>query len=135
MSIPRLKKTLISESSKICIFYQGVISYIWLKIWIFLTLFFVVQIVQKEFSQTFLTQKTFSTLQISWYLEVEKFALFAKGLVHDFNKKSEVFLISLFSAKLLKRVFGNVLNRKRAFLDYKNVDFRRLQNCHFLPSG
>ena len=45
-------------------------------------------------------------------MEVEKLAFFAKGLVHDFDQKFEVSLPSLFSAKLIKRVFGNVVDRK-----------------------
>ena len=30
-----------------------------------------------------------------------------------------------------KKVFGNVLDRKLAFLDYKNMDLKKLQNWHF----
>ena len=29
------------------------------------------------------------------------------------------------------RVFGNVLDRKLAFLDYKNMDLKKSQNWHF----
>ena len=29
------------------------------------------------------------------------------------------------------RVFGNVLDRKLPFLDYKNMDLKKLQNWHF----
>ena len=45
-------------------------------------------------------------------MEVEKFPVFAKGLVHDFDQNFEVSLPSLFSAKLIKKMFGNVLDRK-----------------------
>ena len=30
-----------------------------------------------------------------------------------------------------KKVFGNVLDRKLAFLDYKNMDLKKLQNWQF----
>ena len=30
-----------------------------------------------------------------------------------------------------KKVIGNVLYRKLAFLDYKNMDLKKLQNWHF----
>ena len=73
----RLKKNIILESCKICIFKKVVSSCFWSRIWSFLTLFLMVQIVQKESLETFLKQKTFSRLQISWYLEVTKFAFFA----------------------------------------------------------
>ena len=68
-------------------------------------------------------------------MEVEKFALFAKGLVHDINQKFEVSLFHFSLANWSKRAFGNVLNRKRAFLDYKNVDIRKLQSCYFCQKG
>ena len=30
-----------------------------------------------------------------------------------------------------KKVFGDILDRKIAFLDYENIDIRKLQNVHF----
>ena len=30
-----------------------------------------------------------------------------------------------------EKVFGNVLDRKLAFLDYKNMDLKKSQNWHF----
>ena len=56
-------KTLILERCKICIFHKGVTSYIWLKIWNLNTLFFLVQIGQKECLATFFILKTFLPYQ------------------------------------------------------------------------
>ena len=60
---------------------------------------------------------------------------FAKRLVHYFGPKFDIALPSLFSAKLIKKVFGNILDRKRAFLGYKNVDLRELQKLPFFAKG
>ena len=30
-----------------------------------------------------------------------------------------------------KKVIGNVLDRKLAFLDHENMDLKKSQNCHF----
>ena len=34
-----------------------------------------------------------------------------------------------------EKKFGEVLERKEAFLDYKNIDLQRSQNLHFLQKG
>ena len=55
--------------------------------------------------------------------------------MHDFGRKFDISLPSLFLAKFKTKVFGNVLDRQRAFLDEKNIDIRKLQNLHFLKRG
>ena len=49
---------------------------------------------------TFLTQKTFSRLQLSCWLQVEKFEFIAKGLVDDFDQKFEVLFILNFLGQI-----------------------------------
>ena len=47
---------------------------------------------------------------------------FPKGSVHGFGQNHEICLFHLFRYNTPKNVFGNVLDRKLAFLDYKNMD-------------
>ena len=47
---------------------------------------------------------------------------FPKGLVHGFTQNYEISLFHLFRENTPKNVFGNILDRKLAFLDYKNMD-------------
>ena len=96
---------------------------------------FLVQIIKKECLETFLTQETFSRLQISWYLEVEKFAFVAKGIVHDFYQRIKVSLPSLFSARLIKKIVWQCSWYKMSFLDQNKIDIRKLQNFPFLQRG
>ena len=78
-------------------------------------MFFLVQIIKKECLETFLTQETFSRLQISWYLEVEKFAFVAKGIVHDFYQRKKFLYLHFSRPDWSKRLFGNVPDTKWAF--------------------
>ena len=42
------------------------------------------------------------------------------------------FVYCIFLGKIRqKNVFGNVLDRKLAFLDYRNMDLKKLENWHF----
>ena len=44
---------------------------------------------------------------------------------HDFGQKIDVFFIFGFWAKMiLKKMFGDLLDRKQSFLAYKNMYFR-----------
>lgn len=53
-------------------------------------------------------------------------------LIHGFGKKNLEFRLLFFANKLFfKRVFGDIVNRKLAFVDYKNTDLKKLQNLHF----
>ena len=94
---------LIIGSWKFCIFCKGVSSYIWSKIWSFLTLFFLVQIVKKEWLATFFLLKTCFYPTNKLIVRSLKLAFFEKGLVLNFGLKFEVYLPSLFSVKLIKK--------------------------------
>ena len=45
------------------------------------------------------------------------------GLTHDFNQELEKKTVPFLGKTGLGKVFGNVLHRKQAFLDCKNIDF------------
>ena len=65
-------------------------------------------------------------------MEVEKFAFFAKGLVHDFGQKFEVSLPSLSSAKLIKKNVWQFFGYKKGFSRLKkNIDIRKLKFSFF----
>ena len=48
-------------------------------------------------------------------------AFLAKGIVHDFGEKVEVFSSFVFVKNRSRKLFGDVLDKKEAFKDYKNT--------------
>ena len=52
-------------------------------------------------------------------LKKRKIAIFAKGIVHDFGQKVEVFHLLCFSKMDREKVFAVVLDKKETFKDYK----------------
>ena len=56
---------------------------------------------------------------------------FPKGSVHGFRQNYEISLFLLFRLNTAKNVFGTVLDRKLAFLDYKYMHLKKSQNWHF----
>ena len=134
MSLSRLKIVDITKLQNFYFFTKGLVQTSGQKIEVSWPCFFWLNLL-KERVQKRSWPKSCSTLQISWYLEVEKFALFAKGLVHDFNQKFEVSLISLYSAKLLKKKCLAMFLIENELFDKNNIDIRKLQNLHFLQRG
>ena len=57
-----------------------------------------------------------------------KFSFSAKGLVHGFGQKCETFPFSLSKLNIPKKVIHNVTDKKLAFLEGKNVEFKKWQN-------
>ena len=56
----------------------------------------------------------------------------SKGLYHGFNKKKFRFCQLFLLGKIHQdKVFGNLLVSKQAFLDNRNIDLGKPQNCHF----
>ena len=94
------KTTLILEGCKICIFYRGVSSYFWSKLWSFLSLFFLVLIDQKECLATFFILKScfYPTNKLiigSW-----KICIFSKGVSTWFWSKIWSFFTFLFLGQI-----------------------------------
>ena len=57
--------------------------------------------------------------------KTHKTRIFPKGLVHGFDEKFEILLTFRFTQKTPKKVFGDVLVRKQAFLDNKRHGFKK----------
>ena len=60
-----------------------------------------------------------------------KIRIFPKGLVHGFGQKFEILLMFVLTKLHLKKLFGDVLVSKQAFLHNINMDLKRTQNWHF----
>ena len=60
-----------------------------------------------------------------------KIRIFQNGLVHAFGEKFELLLTFCFIQNTPKKVFADVLVRKQAFLDNKNMDFKKMRNRYF----
>ena len=60
-------------------------------------------------------------------LKKRKIAIFAKGIVHDFGQKVEVFHLLCLSKIDREKLFADVLDEKEAFKDYKNNCLRKLE--------
>ena len=84
---------------------------------------------------TFDIKKTFLDYKKVDILEVDKFTFFETGLVHDCRQKFDIFYLSFFSAKLIKKSVWRHFLYKKSFLDYKNLDILKLKNLHFLQRG
>ena len=61
-----------------------------------------------------------------------KIVIFLKGLSHGFWTEMAIFAAPFFFGKIgLENVFYAILQRKNAFLGYKNKKIEKSKNCHF----
>ena len=61
-----------------------------------------------------------------------KVAIFVKGLTHGFGTKMAIFAASFFFGKIgQENVFYDILERKNAFLGYKNKKLKKSKNCDY----
>ena len=61
-----------------------------------------------------------------------KYCIILKRLIHGFWRKMSFFGTSFFYCKIgQKNVFDHILERKNAFLGYKNKKFKKSKNLHF----
>ena len=60
--------------------------------------------------------------------------IFPKGLVDGFGQKLAIFHVFFKGNIGRENVFYDILERKIAFLGYKNKKFKKWKNCHF-PKG
>ena len=64
-----------------------------------------------------------------------KIRIFPKGLVHGFGEKFKILLTFRFTQNTpKKKVFADVLVRKQAFQDNKNMDFKK-HEIGIFPKG
>ena len=61
-------------------------------------------------------------------LKEGKIGVFAKGIVHDFGQKVEVFSSSVFIKRDPEKVFADDVDNRDAFKDYENDCVRKTQN-------
>ena len=64
-------------------------------------------------------------------LKSRKSNIFPKGLTHGFGTKIAIFPTFSFRHKGQGNVFYDILERKNAFLRYKNKKFKKTKNWHF----
>ena len=64
--------------------------------------------------------------------KTRKIDIFQKGLTHGFGPKMTILATFFFSGNIgQENVFYNILERKNAFLGYKNKTFKKSKNWHF----
>ena len=74
---------------------------------------------EKVFGHVLLRKQVFSDAR-NMDLKKRKIAIFAKGIVHDFGQKVEVFHLLCLSKIDREKLFADVLDEKEAFKHYKN---------------
>ena len=57
--------------------------------------------------------------------------IFPKGLTHGFAPKMAIFVTFFLGNKVKENAFYDILERKNAFLGYKNKMFKKSKNWHF----
>ena len=60
--------------------------------------------------------------------KIGKIGIFAKGLTHGFGPKLTIFPSFFLGNIGQEKVFYDILERKNAFLDYKNNKFKKWKN-------
>ena len=65
----------------------------------------------------------------SW--KTPKIDIFSKGLTHGFGPKMAIFPAFFLGNIGQENVFYDILERKNAFLGYKNKTFKKSENWHF----
>ena len=61
-------------------------------------------------------------------LETRKIDIFPKGLTHGFDPKMSIFPIFFLGIIGLENVYYDILERKNAFIGYKNKKFKKSKN-------
>ena len=87
--------------------------------------------VNKRFSTFYIGKKPFWTTKAS-VSKTHKICIFAKGLLHCFGQKFEIFWSFLLCKIHPEKVFGGVLVTKQAFLDNIKHGFKKKAKLAFL---
>ena len=113
---------------KNCLFFKGVNPWFWCKDGHFSNLFFKAILVRKTTFTTFQNEKTpFQAIKIR-SSNRRKIEVFPKVLTHGFGPKVAIFRIFFLGNIGLKIIFYNIIERKNAFLGYKNKQFKKSKN-------
>ena len=98
----------------------------------FLTSFFQAKQARKMCFTIFQKEKTPFQAIKTRRSKSRKIVIFLKGLSHGFWTEMAIFAASFFFGKIgLENVFYAILQRKNAFLGYKNKKIEKSKNCHF----
>ena len=98
----------------------------------FFHLFFLGNIAQKNVFYDILERKKAFLVYKNKSLKKSKNWHFSKGLVQGFGPKLAIFPVRFFLSNIpQENVFCDILERKNAFLCYKNKAFKKSKNSHF----
>ena len=124
-------KTRSSKSGKIFIFPKGLNHGFGPKMAIFATFFFKAIQARKMSFTIFQRKKTpFQPIKTR-SSKSRKIDIFAKGLTHGFGPKMAIFPTFFLGNIGEENVFDDILERKNAFLGYKDKKFKKWKNFHF----
>ena len=118
-------KTRSPKTRKIGIFPKGLTHGFGPKMAIFPTFFFSAIQATKMSFMTFQNEKTPFQAIKTRSPKSRKIDIFAKGLTHGFGKKWPFFQLFFLGIVGQENVFYDILERKNAFLDYKNKKFKK----------
>ena len=122
-------KTRSSKSRKIEIFFKGVKPWFWSKNGHFSNFFFLGSIPQEHVFYDILEGENAFLGYKNRKFKKPKNDIFRNGLNHGFGPKMAIFPISFFLGNISREnVFYDILERKNAFLSYKNQKFRKSKN-------
>ena len=83
-----------------------------------------------DYSQIYLNLLTFWPIKTRTS-KSRKIDIFPKGLTHGFGLKMTIFPIFFLGNIRHENVFSDILERKNAFLGYKNKKFTKSKTWHF----
>ena len=121
-------KTRSSKSQKIDIFLKGLTHGFGPKMAIFSTCFFQAIQARKMCFTIFQNEKTPFQAIKTRSSKSRKIEIFPKGLTHGFGQKFAIFHLFLLGSIGQENVFYDILERKNAFLGYKNKKFKKSKN-------
>ena len=120
------------KKSKNWHFSKGVNPWFWSKNGHFFNFFFLGKIGQENVFNDILERKNAFLGYKNKTLNKSKNCYFSKGLSHDFWTKMAIFAATFFFGKIgQENVFYAILQRKNAFLGYKNKKIEKSKNCYF----
>ena len=102
-----------------------------LREWQFIELFFLVNLGQENVFYDILERKNGFLGYKKKKFKMSKNWHFYKGVTHGFGPKKAIIPTSFLGNIGQGTVFYDILDRKNAFLAYKNKKFKKLKNWHF----
>ena len=120
------------KKSKNCHFSKGVNKWFWSKDGHFFNFFFLGNIGQEKVFYDILERKNAFLGHKKKQFKKSNNCHFSKEVNPWFLDKNGHFCIFFFSSKMgQENVFYDILQRKNAFLGYKNKKFKKSKNCHY----